>query len=150
VISRVIDETGCGLLLDISHARIVASHLGMDAHEYMAALPVKRLREMHITGIQVFDQSWLDMMTNKGMPEHRFNLSENLGRWMDHLPITDQDWPEIAWVLEQIGNGSWAEPWVASCEYGGIGGGFFEATTDEAVIREQFPRLGKMVKGAFG
>ena len=28
VITRVVEESGCGLLLDISHARIVANYLG--------------------------------------------------------------------------------------------------------------------------
>jgi hypothetical protein len=35
---------------------------------------------------------------------------------------------------------------VATCEYGGLGG-FFEAALDEAVFREQIPRLGKLIKG---
>jgi hypothetical protein len=65
---------------------------------------------------------------------------------MDHLPITPEDWEFIAWASQQIRSGTWKEPWVASCEYGGVGG-FFEATLDEAMIREQIPRLGKILKG---
>jgi uncharacterized protein len=146
VIHTVIEETGCGFLFDLSHARLAAETFGMDAHEYIASLPLHRLREMHITGIQTFDENWFNMLADKGMPESRFDLSKRLGRRMDHLPITDADWIEIQWALNEIHSGNWSEPWVVSCEYGGIGGGFFEATMDKAVIREQFPKLNAMVK----
>ncbi|HSO27185.1 MAG TPA: DUF692 family protein, partial [Anaerolineales bacterium] len=43
LITRLVEETGTGLLLDISHARIAAHHLGMDARDYMQALPVDRV-----------------------------------------------------------------------------------------------------------
>src|SRR5205823_15117544 len=33
VIRRVVDETGCGLLLDLSHARIAAHYLGVDPQD---------------------------------------------------------------------------------------------------------------------
>ncbi len=51
VIRQVVEETGCGFLLDISHARLAAAHLGMDAIDYLCQMPGERLREIHITGI---------------------------------------------------------------------------------------------------
>jgi uncharacterized protein (UPF0276 family) len=122
VIQRIVQETGCGLLLDISHARIAARSLGIDELDYMNSLPVSRLRELHFTGLH-----WLD------------------GRWQDHLPVLEEDWPVLEWVIGQIRSGQWAKPWILCFEYGGIGG-LFEKRSDPAVIAEQAPRLCDMVK----
>ncbi|HEX7972765.1 MAG TPA: DUF692 family protein [Anaerolineales bacterium] len=123
VIYRILDETGCGLLLDISHARIAAHHLAIDEREYMAQLPVERLRELHFTGL------------------HNLN-----GRLQDHLPILEADWPALEWVLGRIRSGEWARPWLLAFEYGGVGEKL-EWRSDPAVIAEQVPLLYAMVTG---
>lgn len=96
-IQRVIEETGCGLLLDISHAVITSAALGVEPRDYIRALPVHRLRELHITGL--------------GMIE---------GQLADHVPMMPQDWPLVEWTLDYIHAGDWPEPWVVALEYGGI------------------------------
>jgi hypothetical protein len=50
----------------------------------------------------------------------------------------------IQWVLDNIQSGNWNHPWVASLEYGGLGG-FFGTFTDETVLLEQIPRLYRMI-----
>ena len=52
VISNVVRETGCDLLLDLAHVRLAARTLGMDGRQYAEALPVERIRDIHVTGIQ--------------------------------------------------------------------------------------------------
>jgi uncharacterized protein (UPF0276 family) len=136
VIHRVITQTGCGFLFDLSHARLAARQLGMDAREYIAGLPTHCLRELHITGIQYFDGNWQTRLRAAGMEEKRIARYANI--WMDHLPLTGADWGFTAWAMNQIHSGTWNEPWVASCEYGGVGG-FFEATMDADILRDQFP-----------
>jgi uncharacterized protein (UPF0276 family) len=143
VIRTVIEEAGCGFLFDISHARLVARQFGLAAKEYIAQLPLNCLQEMHITGIQYLDEKWQAILRNSGALDEE-HLERYRDRWMDHLPITDEDWDFIAWALAQIHSGAWHAPWVAACEYGGTSN-FFLATLDEAVVREQFPRLNKLV-----
>jgi uncharacterized protein (UPF0276 family) len=121
-ICRIVAETGCGLLLDISHARITAHHLGLDAHAYMNSLPVHRLKELHFTGL------------------HNLN-----GRLQDHLEALPSDWPELEWVLERIRGGEWTRPWMLAFEYGGVGEKFAFRSDAEA-IATQVPRLYEMVK----
>lgn len=121
-IQTIVAETGCGLLLDISHARIAAHHLGMDATQYMSALPIESLRELHFTGLH--------------------NLE---GRLQDHLPILDSDWPFLDWVLERIHGGEWPEPWLFAFEYGGTGEKFVQRS-DPSVIKAQLPVLWQKVK----
>ena len=121
VISQLLDETGCGLLLDLSHARISAHYLGMDEQEYIGQLPVRRIKEMHFAGIHLLD-----------------------GQLCDHLSILETDWLALEWALERIRLGDWAPPWMLAFEYGGVGD-HFAWRTDPSVIAGQTPRLYEMV-----
>lgn len=122
IIRRIVAETGCGLLLDISHARIAAHHLGMDEREYMLQLPVYNLRELHFTGLHNLD-----------------------GKLKDHLSVLDTDWPVLDWVLERIRTGEWPRPWLLAFEYGGVGEKF-AWRSDAQVIATQTPLLYQAVK----
>jgi len=121
VITHLLEETGAGLLLDISHARIAARVLGRDEHDYMQALPVHRLKELHFTGLHQLDD-----------------------RLQDHLSILETDWPALDWVFERIRLGEWAEPWLLAFEYGGVGEKF-AWRSDPAVMEEQIPQLYRRV-----
>jgi uncharacterized protein (UPF0276 family) len=143
VIHRVVDETGCGLLLDISHARLAARHLGMDAWEYIHALPVERLREIHVTGIQHFDARWVGLLCRAGVDA---GVIQGLaGRQVDHLPLITDDWAFAAQSLDHIRRGVWGQPWIVALEYGGVGP-VWEAVAEMEVLREQVPRLYELVK----
>ena len=117
VISHVVTETKCGLLLDTAHARLTCLALGIDVKEYIARLPVAQLKELHVTGTQFDGQ-----------------------RVRDSMAMSDEDWAVAEWVLREIKAGRWAKPWVLAFEYGGVGPGF--AWRSEAdVIAKQLPRL---------
>lgn len=118
IINAIVEATGVGFLLDVSHARLAAQHMGMDPYEYLAQLPGDRLRELHITGIG-----------------HKPN-----GDICDHMPLTSADWPFVAWVLDRIQSGVWSEPWIMAFEYGGLGP-IFEWRSEADVIAAQVPRL---------
>jgi len=121
-IQEIFADTGCGLLLDISHARIAAHHLGLDAFDYMEQLPIKRIKELHFTGLHDLD-----------------------GYLQDHLSVLEADWPVLEQVLDRIRSGRWAEPWLLAFEYGGVGEKFAERS-DSAVMAAQVPRLQTLVK----
>lgn len=117
VIRRIVEETECGLLLDLAHARLTCLALGLDAREYVSRLPVAHLRELHVTGAQ---------------PEG--------GRLRDSMPMGPEDWDLVEWAMESIRDGRWAMPWVLAFEYGGVGPNL--AWRSEAgIIAEQLPRL---------
>jgi uncharacterized protein (UPF0276 family) len=117
LIRRLLAETGCGLLLDISHARIASYYMGMDAHEYIRQLPVKQVRELHFTGMK-----WIDQ------------------KLTDHLEASPADWQALETVLGNLQRKEWSQPWMLAFEYGGIGEAF-EWRSDPQVIAEQAPRL---------
>ena len=62
VIRYVVETAGCGLLLDLAHVRLAASGLGMDPRAYLGLLPVDRIRELHVTGVQPLAGHWLDWL----------------------------------------------------------------------------------------
>lgn len=117
-ISSLAEEIGCGLLLDLSHARLSAHALGLPAAPYLEALPVGRLRELHVTGI--------------GLAE---------GLLQDHLELSSGDWRALGAVLARIRSGAWRRPEVVALEYGGLGP-VFAWRSDEAALRTQLRELG--------
>lgn len=144
VITRVIEESGAYLLLDTAHATLAADDLGIDVKDYINALPTHRVKEVHVTGVQIVEQVFLDRLNELGYPNtmfHRF-----LGKQMDHLPITDRDWEILDWVFEEIHSGAWAMPELVSLEYGGSGG-WWGVLAEKDILAEQVPRLHKLVKG---
>lgn len=121
-IRRVVEETGAGLLLDLSHARIAARSFGMDERQYIEELPTERLREVHVTGIGVH-QGWL----------------------RDHLPMQAEDWSLFDWAMDNIRQRHWTRPRIVAFEYGGIGERF-DWRTDPAVLDSQVPRLYEAIR----
>lgn len=81
-ISRVVAETGCGLLLDLGHARIAAHFEGEPEHDYLARLPLDRVVEIHVSGPRPGPY-----------PD---------GRLVDaHQPMLEVDYALLAWVLDR-------------------------------------------------
>jgi uncharacterized protein len=117
LISQIVEETGCGFLLDISHAFITSHYMGMEPENYFSRLPLHQLKEMHFAGIHLLE-----------------------GQLIDHLSILEEDWHRLDWVLEYIHAGVWSQPWLLAFEYGGIGT-VFEWRSDPKVISEQVPQL---------
>lgn len=142
-IRRVIEGAGCGMLLDISHARLAARTLGIDAKAYLSELPVERIGEIHLTGVQFFGEQWADVLRQAGLPEEK--IREYAGRWIDHLPMTEDDWAFYDWAVKQLSSGAWKQPHMFSLEYGGVGA-LWQAMTDTDVLAAQVPRLYRMVK----
>jgi hypothetical protein len=125
-IRRLCEETGCGLLLDVAHARTAARSLGLNERAYMSSLPINRLREIHVSGL----------------------LSDGVGGVRDeHMPLAADDWALLEWWLEQIRCGCWEQPWVLALEYGGIGPRAV-GRSETAVLAEPLPRLRALIQGA--
>jgi uncharacterized protein len=121
IFSNVINDTGCQLLLDLAHARISADTMGMDVKDYIRALPLDRLAELHVTGIKRFG-----------------------GVLTDHFGMDEEGWDVLEWALSEIKSGTWREPKIVAFEYGGVGD-VFVWRTDEKLLEKQAPRIYQMV-----
>ena len=124
IICRMVYETGCGFLLDVAHARLNAIQLGMDERDYLARLPVDRLRELHVTGTGYDDVK---------------------RRYRDHCSMTAGDWALAEWVITRIRRGEWARPWCLALEYGGMGP-HFAWRSHADVLAKDVPRLYELVR----
>lgn len=106
-IAHVIEQTGCGLVLDTGHARVSAAVLGVDVHEYLGRLPLHRVVQIHVSGprmrsgrlmdvhepLQEIDYALLDFVLARTHPQmvtleyvrERDALREQLFRLRDTL-----------------------------------------------------------------
>jgi uncharacterized protein (UPF0276 family) len=144
VVTAIVRATGCGLLLDVSHARLAARRLDMDARAYIGRLPLDATREIHLTGIQRFGSPWRERMQANGVPPEVIARYE--GRWLDHLPLTAADWAFMSWVAEELRAGRWGQPTLITVECGGEGP-VWQALTDAESLAEQVPRLQALLRG---
>jgi len=143
VVSAVVRETGCGFLFDLSHARLAAHQLGWNVYEYINTLPIEYTCEIHLTGIQRIDEHWLARVRQDGVAL-KF-LEEFAGQLMDHLPLTDEDWGFMSWLIAQLQTGVIKQPWMIALEYGGVGP-LWETLTEVEVLLEQVPRLHRLIQ----
>ena len=141
---RILDATGAGFLLDISHARLAASQLGRDPKAYINELPVERLQEVHVTGIRLFDDAFCAHLASLGIPDSFIDRFR--GQPLDHMAFTDADWEFLEWAFQRLHNNDWQQPWIVSMEYGGVGP-VWEDLAEIDLLRVQIPRLYSLVHG---
>jgi uncharacterized protein (UPF0276 family) len=122
-ISRVVESSGVGFLLDTAHAWLAAHTLDVDKQAYLDALPTAHLRELHITGTQAIPQQ---------------DSSEDI--YHDHFAMRDDDWTSAEYALDRIKTGDWGTPWIVALEYGGVGN-MFAWRSEEDVIERDLGRL---------
>jgi uncharacterized protein (UPF0276 family) len=89
LITQLIETTGCSLVLDLAHALVSASALGMEIGEYLSALPLARVEQVHLSGPRLQE-----------------------GRLSDaHEPLRPEDYELLAFVLAR------SHPRLVTLEY---------------------------------
>lgn len=144
VIRGVVQESGCGLLLDLAHARLAAQRLGVRPATYVSALPTARLREVHVSGVRRIGRAWVQRMERAGAGQP--TIARYRGQLNDHLPLTASDWRFVSQSLDNVRAGAWGRPDLATLEYGGVGP-LWEAVGEESSMVEQATRLYGLVRG---
>lgn len=125
LLCRLVRETGVGLLLDISHARLSARHHGCSTEDYVNRLPLDRLKLIHSTGIG----------------------QDSDGAWVDHLPMDDDDYAVLSWLLRGARAGRFPMPCAVQHEYGGISG-FLGQHSSADVLEREVRALGELLSEA--
>ncbi|MCK9246154.1 MAG: DUF692 domain-containing protein [Anaerolineaceae bacterium] len=120
MIADFIEESGLGLLLDLSHVQISARLMEVDPKDYVRRLPLDRLAELHLTGVRHYG-----------------------GFLTDHFELQPQDWPLAKWAAEQLYAGAWRQPEIVAFEYGGVGD-VFCWRTEPSALKAQVPLLYEM------
>jgi uncharacterized protein (UPF0276 family) len=116
LISELCIEHEIGLILDIAHAKVAASGLNMTLRDYLIALPLEKVKEIHAVGTK---------MTEVGLRDN-------------HLEMNEEDYETLEFVLGMT------NPEIVTLEYGGFGEHFAWRSNKEAIER-QLNRIATLV-----
>jgi uncharacterized protein (UPF0276 family) len=88
-LTRLVDNTGCRLLCDVSNVYLSAHNMGYNAHEYIDSLPANAIDELHLGGFT---------------PEED-EASPGAELWVDtHATrLTDPAWQLYSYAIQRFG-----------------------------------------------
>jgi uncharacterized protein (UPF0276 family) len=75
-IAAVLEDSDVDLLLDLAHARVSASRLGLSIATYLKWLPLERVRQIHVSGPRPRDGVLVD--AHEPLQEEDYSLLQNL------------------------------------------------------------------------
>ncbi|RJG39189.1 MNIO family bufferin maturase [Motilimonas pumila] len=92
-LNRLVEQTQCGLLLDLNNIYVSSFNQGCDSHTYLAGINPQAVQEIHLAGFTVksFDQGELLIDT------HGSRVSEPV--WQLYRQFIAQ-WPNVATLIE--------------------------------------------------
>jgi uncharacterized protein (UPF0276 family) len=99
-IAGVLAETGAGLLLDLAHARVSAARLGVPIGEYLAQLPLNRVRQIHMSGPRPRDDVLAD--AHEPLMDEDYELLRDVLGQARPLALTLEYYRDEAALLEQV------------------------------------------------
>jgi uncharacterized protein (UPF0276 family) len=118
-ITELLVQTETNLLLDTAHLRCAAFNLRIDPRVYALALPLERVREIHVAGPRMED----------GVLQDR------------HTALQEADYDLLDWLLPRT------HPLMVTLEYGGTGPAFERpGRNDLDMLRQQLQRLRGMLR----
>jgi len=74
VITDLLAQTDCGLLLDLAHARVAAGFQGVEVRRYIERLPLDRVMQVHVSGPRMKHGRLFD--SHESMGEADYELLE--------------------------------------------------------------------------
>jgi uncharacterized protein len=103
-ITRVLDDTGTGMLLDVNNVWVNSVNLGFDPFEFLDSIPLGRTVQIHLAGGRYVR----DMLVDTHSAPVSETVWEMLDYVLDRAPVKaillewDQDWPGIGVLLEHL------------------------------------------------
>lgn len=103
-ITRSLDKTDCGLLLDVNNLHINSVNLGYDPYDFLRSIPLERVVEVHIGG----GQQMLGMLVDTHGASVHPEVWEILKFVVANSPIKgivlerDQDFPDFREIVETL------------------------------------------------
>ncbi|MBN1401442.1 MAG: DUF692 family protein [Anaerolineae bacterium] len=129
---EVTERVGCGLLLDLAHARVTATVLGCDPRAYLQRLPLDRVVELHLSGPRPVKE--LSERRRSWIRENADTVADRLhvdGETLVdvHETLREEDYALLDWTLAR------AKPEAVTLEY------YFDAD----LLQTQLLRLATML-----
>jgi uncharacterized protein len=103
-ITRVLEDTDTGLLLDVNNVWVNSVNLGFDPQEFLDSIPLERTVQIHLAGGRYVK----DMLVDTHSAAVSETVWEMLGYVLDRAPVKaillewDQDWPEFTVLLNHL------------------------------------------------
>jgi uncharacterized protein len=103
-VTRVLQDGGAGLLLDVNNVYVNSVNLGFDPYEFLASIPLERTVQIHLAGGRYVKDVLVDTHSD---PVHE-TVWEMLDYVLDRAPVKaillewDQDWPEFGVLLDHL------------------------------------------------
>lgn len=103
-LTRVLDDTDTGLLLDVNNVWVNSINLGFDPYEFLNGIPIGRTVQVHVAGGRYIQGMLVD---THSAPVHE-QVWELLRYVLDRAPVKaillewDQDWPEFTVLLDHL------------------------------------------------
>jgi uncharacterized protein (UPF0276 family) len=104
-VAEVARRTGCGILLDVNNIYVSACNHGFDAGDYLRAIPVDRVGEIHLAGYEAETDFLVDTHSRRVHPPVWELYAETLARFgpVATLIEWDNDIPAFDVLLEEAG-----------------------------------------------
>lgn len=101
---RIVEETGCGLLLDVTNLFINSRNHGYDPRLWLDAAPIDRVVQLHFVGAQLAGTHWIDSHARPVGPDIWSLLDEVLARTSTRGAILerDEDIPVLGELLPEL------------------------------------------------
>lgn len=103
-ISRVLEETDCGLLLDVTNLYINSRNHGFDWRDFLDGLPFERIVQLHFVGLHKHQNLLIDAHANKTQNEI-WEVFREICRRCDVKGAVlerDENFPPFAEILEEV------------------------------------------------
>jgi uncharacterized protein (UPF0276 family) len=103
-LTRVLEETDTGLLLDVNNVWVNSVNHGFDPYEFLDAIPLERAVQIHLAGGRQVG----DMIVDTHSTPVSEPVWELLDYVLDRAPIKaillewDQDWPEFEVLMQHL------------------------------------------------
>jgi len=117
-IRRIVAKTGCSVLLDVNNVHVSAVNHGFRAVDYLAAIPVAAVKQMHLAGyseengflIDTHDHPVSDPVWKLyAQAVRRFGPVPTLIEWDEHIPAFERLQKEAA-RAQEVQDGVQARP----------------------------------------
>lgn len=103
-ISRLLNETGCGLLLDVANLYINSVNLGFDWRQYLDELPLEKVVQLHFVGAHNGNGRLIDAHADE-MSEEIWDVFEKVCKRCDikgAILERDDNFPEFVTLIEEM------------------------------------------------
>ena len=104
-IAAILEESGCGLLLDVNNVYVNAQNHGFDPYAWLEKVPLERVRQLHVAGHEPWDDATLIDTHGASVKAEVFAMMSWVIERTGPLPVLlerDTNIPPLAELLAEV------------------------------------------------